>query len=268
MTLTQKNLALAAAALCLVAGAQDARAQAFDTVRLFGALPGESGGNLAVALISAPEYMGSDERRFLVFPGLDYQWANGWFAGTSNGIGYNFATTPDFKYGLRLTADFGRRESRSDALKGMGNVDARPEVGGFFNYYPTREIFLTSSWRYGAGDDSDGVVVDLGAGYTTAFAPEWRIGAGVALSLVNDRYMQSFFGVSSEQSVRSGYAVFKPEGGVRDLRANLVLTHLFNPRTAISVGATFSSLQGDAADSPLTRDKSAVSGLLVASYAF
>jgi outer membrane scaffolding protein for murein synthesis (MipA/OmpV family) len=268
MTSTHKNLTLAAAALCLAAGATNASAQAFDTVRLFGALPGESGGNLAVALISAPEYMGSDERRFMVFPGLDYQWSNGWFAGTSNGIGYNFATSPDFKYGLRLTADFGRRESRSDDLKGMGNVDPRAEIGGFFNYYPTREIFLTSSWRYGSGDDSDGVVIDLGAGYTTPITPTWRVGAGVSLSLVNDRYMQSFFGVTSEQSVRSGYMPFSAEGGLRDVRANFVVTHLFNPRTALSLGVTVSNLQGDAADSPLTRDKTTATGVFVASYAF
>lgn len=268
MTSTPKNLRLAVAALCLAAGATNASAQAFDAVRLFGALPGESGGNVAVALVAAPEYMGSDERRYMVFPGLDYQWANGWFAGTTNGIGYNFAPTRDFKYGLRLTADFGRRESRSDDLKGMGNVDPRAEIGGFFNYYPTKEIFLTSSWRYGAGDDSDGVVVDLGVGYTTSFTPTWRLGTGVALSLVNDRYMQSFFGVTPEQSVRSGYRPFSTEGGLRDVRANAALTHLFNPRTAFTLAVTVSNLQGDAADSPLTRDKTAVSGVLAASYAF
>jgi outer membrane scaffolding protein for murein synthesis (MipA/OmpV family) len=252
----------------LAIGALDASAQSFDTVRLFGALPGQSGGNLAVALIAGHEYQGSDERRTLVFPGLDYQWANGWFAGTSNGVGYNFAQDPSLKYGVRLTANFGRDESRSDELRGMGDVNPRAEIGGFFNYYPTKEIFLTSSWRYGAGDDSDGVVVDLGAGYTTEFAPQWRLGVGGALTLVNDRYMQSFFGVSQEQSVSSGYAVFKPEGGLRDVRANVVLTHLFNPRTALSVGVTVSSLEGDASDSPIVRSRTSTTGLLAASYAF
>jgi outer membrane scaffolding protein for murein synthesis (MipA/OmpV family) len=263
-----KTLSLAAAVLCLAAGAPDANAQAFDTVRLFGAIPADGGGTIGVAVIAGHEYQGSDERRTLVFPALDYQWANGWFAGSGNGVGYNFSDRQDFKYGLRLTADFGRRESRSDALEGMGNIDPRPEIGGFLNYYPTREIFLTSSWRYGAGDDSDGVVVDLGTGYSTELAPLWRIGVGVSLTLVNDRYMQSFFGVSPEQSVRSGYAPFKPGGGVRDVRANLALTHLFNPRTAITLGIGVSSLQGDAADSPLTREKTSTNGLLVATYAF
>lgn len=268
MNTKHKILNLAAAVLCLAAGAPDARAQAFDSVRLFGVTPGETGGTLGVAVIAGHEYQGSDERRTLVFPALDYQWANGWFAGTSNGVGYNFSDRQDMKYGLRLTADFGRRESRSDALKGMGNVDPRAEIGGFFNYYPTKEIFLTSSWRYGAGDDSDGVVVDLGTGYGTEIAPLWRIGVGVSLTLVNDRYMQSFFGVNSEQSVRTGYAPFKPDGGVRDVRASLALTHLFNPRTAITLGIGVSSLQSDAADSPLTREKTSTNGLLVATYAF
>jgi outer membrane scaffolding protein for murein synthesis (MipA/OmpV family) len=268
MTLTQKNTALAATALCLLALAPGVRAQAFDSVRLFGAIPGESGGTIGLVLVGSHEYMGSDERRTMVFPALDYQWANGWFAGTTNGVGYNFSQRPDFKYGLRVTADFGRRERRSDALKGMGNIDPSPEIGGFFNYYPTREIFLTSTWRYGAGDDSDGVVIDLGTGYSAEFAPTWRLGIGVTLTLVNDRYMQSFFGVSPEQSVRSGYAPFSPEGGLRDVRASVAITHLFNPRTAITLAIGVSNLQGDAQDSPLTRESTSTNGVLAATYAF
>jgi MipA family protein len=268
MTVNLKTLTLATAALCLAASAPEASAQAFDAVRLFGVTPGQSGGTLGVALTSGHEYKGSDERRTMVFPALDYQWSNGWFAGTTNGIGYNFSNNEQAKYGLRLTADLGRRERRSDALRGMGNVDARGEVGGFFNYYPTREIFLTSSWRYGAGDGSDGVVIDLGAGYGTEIAPAWRAAVGASLTVVNNRYMQSFFGVTPEQSVTSGYAPYRADGGLRDVRGSLTLTHLFNPRTAITLGVSVTSLQGDAEDSPLTRSNTNTGVLLVATYAF
>ena len=153
--------------LCLLfaAACGGAQAQAFDAVRLYGSPSGAGEGNVGAAVIFGHQYMGSDERRTLVLPGLGYQWTNGWFAGTTNGVGYLFSSAPNMQYGLRVTADFGRRESRSTALKGMGNIDARPEVGAFFNYFPTREIFLTSSLRYGSGNDRDGLQVDLGAGY-------------------------------------------------------------------------------------------------------
>ncbi len=91
------------------------------------------------------------ERRTLALPLLDHPWANGWFAGTTNGIGYNFSGSQRLQYRLRLTADLGRKESRSSALRGMGDVDAKAEFGGFFNLAWTPEFSLTSSVRYGFG---------------------------------------------------------------------------------------------------------------------
>ncbi|MBC7941735.1 MAG: MipA/OmpV family protein [Chitinophagaceae bacterium] len=82
---------------------------------------------------------------------LDYQWVNGWFAGVSNGIGYNFGGDSKLQYGLRITADFGRKQRRSDALRGMGDIDPQAEVGAFFNYALPLGFFLTSSLRYGSG---------------------------------------------------------------------------------------------------------------------
>ncbi len=245
-----------------------AQAQAFDAVRLFGVPEGDGAGIVGAVVISAPEYAGSDERRVLVLPSFDYRWKNGWFAGLTNGIGYALPSRPDLQYGLRVTADLGRKESRSDALAGMGSVQPRAEAGAFFNYLPTREIFLTSSLRYGAGNDYDGMQIDLGAGYATQLAPQWRVAAGVAATLVNAAYMQAFFGVTPQQSASSGYAVYSPGAGFRDVRVNASLTYSIDARWSLTGGVTVSSLQGDARDSPIVFEPTPVSGVLVLSYNF
>lgn len=82
-------------------------------------------------LIAGTAYAGSDERRTMRVPLLDHRWKNGWFAATANGVGVNLSKRPDLQYGVRLTVNFGRKASRSDALRGMGAVDAAAEVGGF-----------------------------------------------------------------------------------------------------------------------------------------
>lgn len=258
------RLALSAAA-CLLA-APVAFGQAFDAVRLYGAAPGEDAGLVGAVLIAGTEYAGSDERRTMLVPLLDYQWNNGWFAGTANGIGINLSKRPDLQYGVRLTADFGRKASRSSALNGMGDVDAAAEVGAFFNQSLTREVFLTSSLRYGAGDG--GVVIDLGAGYSTALAPAWRLAVGGAVSLANATYLRSYFGVDTAQSAASGYGEYQPDAGVRDARANVALTYSFNRRTSLTTGLSVSALQGDARDSPLVRRATTTNGVMVLSYAF
>ncbi len=248
--------------------AQIACAQAFDAVRLYGAAPGKNGGLAGLAVIAGHEYPGSDERRLLVVPLLDYQWANGWFAGVTNGLGFNFSNRPDRQYGLRVTADLGRYEKRSRALRGMGDVEPSAEVGAFFNHLFSRAFFASSSLRVGSGEHHKGALLDLGAGYSSELAPRWRLGAGLAATLANADYLQSFFGITPAQSATSGYASYTPGAGLRDVRLNVSLTHRFNPRLGITAALSASTLLGDAKDSPLTRQQTAVNGILALSYAF
>lgn len=243
-------------------------AQAFDAVRLYGAAPGQDGGLVGVAFIATKAYQGSAKDRNLIVPVLDYQWRNGWFAGVSNGIGYNFSGNHDQQYGLRLTADLGRSSNRSVALRGLPDIDAKAEVGGFYNLHLSHQMFLSSSLRYGAGVDSKGAVLDLGAGYTTELMPQWRLGLGVATSVVNAAYAQSYFGITSGQAASSGYPVYSAGAGLRDARANVALTYHLAPRASITGVLSVNSLLGDAKDSPLTRKATTVNGVVAVSYAF
>ncbi|MEJ6005615.1 MipA/OmpV family protein [Paucibacter sp. AS339] len=245
-----------------------AQAQSFDAARIYGAAPDRDGGMLALAAISGHEYQGSKKTRALLLPGVDYQWSNGFFAGTTNGLGFNFSKHPQMSYGLRVTADFGRDEDRSPALKGMGDIDIRPEIGGFFNYNLSQSFVLTSSLRYGSGNDRKGMLVDFGAVYLMVLAPQWRLGLGGAMTVANAEYQQSAFGVSLAQSASSGYKTYTPSAGVRDVRANASLTYSIDQRTGITAALSASSLQGDAKNSPLSQEKTSLNGVLAVTYLF
>lgn len=262
----------AALAACLAGGllatAPPAFAQAFDAVRLYGAAPGKDGGTAGLALVAGHQYRGSDERRTQLFPALDYQWSNGWFAGVTNGVGINLSASPQQQYGVRLTADLGRKEKRSSALRGMGDVDAKPEAGAFYNLFVTDSVFVTSSVRAGSGEGGKGLVLDLGAGLSTALAPHWRLGTGVALSLANASHMQSYFGVTAAQAARSGYRASDAGAGLRDVRANVALTHVVDMRQSVTLAVSANRLMGDAASSPLTRQRSSVGGVLAYAWRF
>jgi outer membrane scaffolding protein for murein synthesis (MipA/OmpV family) len=255
-------------AISLAGASLGAQAQAFDAVRLY-AVPLEDGQGLAgLAVIAGHEYLGSDERKTLVLPALSYQWANGWFIGTGNGIGYKFASRPDMQYGLRVTLDLGRDEDDAKALAGLGDIDVRPEFGGFFNYFIDKEWFLTTSFRYGAGNDRDGAQTDIGIGWSSQVAPQWRLGLGVAATYVNSKYMQAFYGVTAEQSASSGYAPYSPGAGWRDVRGNASLTYFFDADWSLTAAATVRSLQGDVKRSPFVTEDMPVDAVLALNYSF
>ena len=255
-------------ALCLAGAAGTAQSQAFDAVRLFAVPAGDGQGLAGLAVIGGHEYLGSDERKTRVLPALGYQWKNGWFAGTDNGLGYKFHSTPNMQYGLRLTLDLGRDEDDAAALKGMGDIDTRPEFGGFFNYFITSEWFLTTSFRYGAGNGRDASQTDIGIGWSSQLAPQCRLGAGLAATYVNSKYMQAFYGVTAQQAAKSGYAEYSPGAGWRDVRGSASLTYFFDTDWSLTAALSLRALQSDVKASPIVDEDMPLIGVLALSYKF
>jgi outer membrane scaffolding protein for murein synthesis (MipA/OmpV family) len=226
------------------------------------------GGKVSLSVSAKADYSGSDAPRASVMPAVEYRWANGWFAGTHRGVGYSFSKDPTLQYGLGLGVDFGRKESATGALAGMGSVDAKVEYGAFLNYAPDRHWRLSSVLRYGSGDTSQGATANFGANYAMDIAPKWRLDLGVSTTWANAQYMQSYFGVSTTQSPQSGHAVYSPTSGLRDVSSSLNLSYQVTPEISVSGGLKASSLVGDARNSPLVTSPHSVSGNLSVGYAF
>ncbi len=226
------------------------------------------GGAIGAAVLVGRQYQGSDESRARVLPNVEYQWSNGFFAGVLNGVGYNASTRPDMAYGVRVTADFGRKENRSDALRGLGDIDPRPELGAFFNFSPAPSIMLSSSLRYGSGNDRKGLIVDLGAGWSTSISPSLRFGSSLATSWTNSDYMREYFGINATQASRSGYEEFAPGGGFRDVRLSASLIYSITREWNLVGSVTYSELLGDAKRSPIVRKKGGASAVIALSYSF
>jgi outer membrane scaffolding protein for murein synthesis (MipA/OmpV family) len=268
MNVTNNCLKTLTLAVGITLAAPSAFAQAFHAVRLDGSASGKDSGTIGVAVIAAYEYRGSDKRRTLLLPLLDYQWVNGWFTGVTNGIGYNFSASPHLQYGLRMTADLGRKENRTNALHGLGDVDPAAEGGAFFNYSTPQGGFITSSVRYGSGSDHKGLIVDIGVGRSIAIGSNWRLTTGTGITLANTHYMQTYFGVTGVQSAASGYDAYSSGAGVRDVRTTVALTYSIDKRISVTAAVSASSLLGDAKNSPLTRKRTSGSGIVAISYAF
>lgn len=268
MSIAKNNFSRLAIAAALVTAGSASMAQTYEAVRLQAAAAGKDGGYVGAGVVGGMQYQGSDERRTAYLPTVEYQWANGWFAGAGNGIGYNFSKDPALQYGARLTLDIGREESRSSALKGMSDIDAKAEVGGFFNYAFAPGVMLTSSLRTGSGKDNNGTLLDLGLGYSTKLNDQWRFSTGAGLTWANDAYMQSYFGVTAAQSKTSGYGVYTPGSALRDARVRVALSYQFDPRISVTTSVTSSTLSDEAKRSPLVRKADTVTGVLAVAYAF
>jgi outer membrane scaffolding protein for murein synthesis (MipA/OmpV family) len=265
MSLSSKKIPLLVLALSF---ASLTSAQSSDEGGFQGPDHAREGGKVSLSVSAKADYSGSDAPRASVMPAVEYQWANGWFAGTHRGVGYSFSKDPALQYGLGLGVDFGRKESATGALAGMGSIDAKVEYGAFLNYAPDRHWRLSSVLRYGSGDTGEGATANFGANYAMDIAPQWRLDLGVATTWANSQSMQSYFGVSATQSQTSGHAVYAPAAGLRDVSSSLNLSYQVTPEISVSGGLKASSLVGDARNSPIVTSPQSVSGSLTVGYAF
>jgi len=71
----------------------------------------------------------------------------------------------------------------------------------------------------------------------------------------SDNYMESFFGVSEKESVRSGLRRFDVDSGVKDVGIELTSGTRFLKNWKIGFSLQYKRLLGDAADSPIVDDK-------------
>lgn len=251
---------------CVAAGllaASAAQAQDYDDVRLGSAL--REGGRVGLGLVSGRAYKGSDEHRSSALPLVEYRWASGWFAGVGSGVGYEFLREPGTNAAVRLSPDFGRKESRSAALAGMGDIKPSVEIGAYLNHaLPSLGVGLHTAVRGGR----NGASAEFGASWGTPLATALRLRLGVAATLANAREMQTYFGVSESQAASSGYAPYQAGAGLRDTKVSATLLYLPAPKWALTGSLAATTLHGDAADSPLTRERTSLTALGTVSYAF
>jgi len=250
---TRTLFLFSATVLCSTASSC-AFAQMPNTVQLNAAAPGKDGGLTGIALISTPQYQGSIENWKLAVPIIDYQWANGWFAGVSNGVGYNFSGDPSFDYGVRLTGNLGRREKRAKILRGMGDIKESAEVSAFFNFKITPNIGFSHSLSYGSGYDHRGMLFNLEANFSKTIGSRMRAGASLGASYANDHYMQDFFGVTAIQSQRSHLPQYSAKAGLRNTYVSAFVAYMVTDRTALSLVVNSDRLASDAKSSPLTKN--------------
>lgn len=179
-----------------------------------------------------------DEREWLNLPG-------------DNG-GPALIKTERFRFGPSLNIVSERNESDSDILRGLGDVDTAYEVGAYAEFWPGSFLRTRLELRRGF-KGHEGVVVDLSADAVWHPMERLRFTIGPRVSLANDEYMETYFGVSSDQSGSSGLAAFDAKGGLHSVSVASSLTYKWTESWSTIGFAEVGKLVGDAADSPITK---------------
>jgi outer membrane scaffolding protein for murein synthesis (MipA/OmpV family) len=78
---------------------------------------------------------------------------------------------------------------------------------------------------------------------------------GATVTYGSSDYMQTYFGVDSNNAARSGLSQFSAGSDLRDVRIPVMAIYSLSPNWHLSGGLIYSRLLGDASDSPVVDDR-------------
>ncbi|GAA0464965.1 MipA/OmpV family protein [Parasphingorhabdus litoris] len=169
----------------------------------------------------------------------------------------------------------GKRDSADDGkgkVKLLDDVDSAVEVGGFIGYrfggneYGQGEVAVDVSVAKDVSDGHEGVIGTAQISYVAYRSQKLFVNLDAQATFADDKYMNAYFGVSSEEAARSGLPSYEAEEGIRDVGAGVTVGYQFSRRWGLIARAGASHYLGDAKDSPIVDEGSkiqAIGGLAV-----
>lgn len=254
----------------LVMPAQAAeRAEAADTAPR--AIPptseeGDGLGGLGLALVSAPSYPGSDERT--IKPRLSYvlRWgrvslsSGGVLASrrgeeTTSGLAADIARGERWRASLGLRYESGRSADDHPRLAGVHEIDGHVRVRMLLGWRPWPGWELSVSPSVDASGAGTGSLVDLSLVHqwrnTTLVPRTLHLAVGAGASWGNAQYQRQHFGIDASDVAGSGYSLYEPGAGWRDVRLFLNGRVDLDRHWLVYGGAGLSHLMSGPQGSPL-----------------
>jgi outer membrane protein len=211
-----------------------------------------------------PAYEGAKDYKFYPAPifALHYLWLPGFGEVKDGRPKEGFSISPSLRF-------VPKRDSNDyAALRGLNDVNAAFELGGRFAY--TFGAFRP--WvavRYGFGG-FEGIVGEAGLDMIVRPSAETEVTFGPRASFASRDYMQTYFGVTPLEAIRSGMSAYSPSAGFKGVGAEVTARYQFTPQWAVIGSLAYEKLLGDAADSPIVKvgDENQFTAKLGLSYRF
>lgn len=233
---------------------------------------------IGAGTLYVPEYGGSDEMTFEALPFLEIEWNDLVFLSSEDGLGVNVYRGDELRISTSIGYEFGREESDSDDLRGLGDISGSGTAVIAAEYEAGPVASFLELTRHLGG--TKGIVLELGVETFVPLAgtsgrrddgdepraPGLMI--GISAEWADDSYMGDMFGINMLQSERSRLPRYSAQAGFKSFGAEVGFMYPMGDHWSAMIVAEYSRLMGDAADSPIVKDANQFSVGLFVAYGF
>ena len=220
-------------------------------------------------MVFGPRFPGSDRNKVTLVPNVQARYKDFLVINPIDGIGLVFAVDNQLQLSASLGFDLTTRKAEDDSrLKGLTDIKGTGAVR-MGAKYRTGPVFAEAKLTTRLGSEQKrGSLVNLEGGYSLFATRDAVVGLGLALSWMDSSYSRNFFGVSPAQSAASGLKAFNANSGLQSAGVFVSGYQRLSTDWTGFARLSLNKLQGDAANSPITRSTTQTSLVLGASYAF
>ncbi len=218
---------------------------------------------VAVAVGVVPDYMGSDEYTVGAAPAglMKFGSSERYARLLVTELSVNVLDSRTWNFGPVLNYRLARDDVDDDAVDRMRDIDGTLEAGliGGWTWIgdddPRHRFNATVEFLHDVADTHEGFLVSAGARYFQPVTRPLTLSIGATVTYGSSDYMQTYFGVDSDNAARSGLSQFSAGSGLRDVRIPVMAIYSLSPNWHLSGGLVYSRLLGDASDSPVVDDR-------------
>ncbi|PAT00754.1 MAG: hypothetical protein BSR46_01220 [Candidatus Dactylopiibacterium carminicum] len=222
-----------------------------------------------------PKYPGASERKTQFVPMISASYGRYFIGGVPGsgapaGLGAHLYRSTNTRIGLAVGVGFSkaRKESDDERLRGLGDIDNATRAALFASHTMLGWLTFAGSVSADVSGKDQGVLATFDVEGKYRVTERLALSAGPGLTWADSDYTQTFFGIDSGQSARSGLPTYTAKSGLNLLRFSVGAEYALDRQWGLAARASFARLQGDAADSPITASRAQNTYGIFATYRF
>ena len=214
---------------------------------------------LGAGVLNQPRYPGSRIDFTRGLPAVSVSYGRYFIGGAPGGgapagVGAYLVRTEHWAFGLDVSGDARKPRRASDApiLHGWGDIPGTVRGGMFVSYSLE---WLSARGSVSEGGHHEGVIASLNVEAQVHPTPRLTLSFGPEVTWTDEQYAMTFFGVDAAQSEIAGIAPYRARAGINTVGVEAGARYALTRNWSLAAHVGYGRLQGDAANSPVTTDK-------------
>ncbi|WP_322045799.1 MipA/OmpV family protein [Paraburkholderia sp. J67] len=230
--------------------------------------------SLGFGAFETPRYQGASSTKFQPAPIVGVSYGRYFFGSVADasvpfGLGAFLYRDEHLRVGVALSYDLVSPRDSSDDIRLHGLPDINRTLHAtLFGSYNLDWFTVVGAVSQDVAGENEGATASLDLFGRYSPASKWTLSAGPGITFGSAEYNNTYFGITPQNSTRSGLNAYSPGAGIAALRMTASASYLLSRHWTLGARIVATRLPGAVGNSPVVEKKTQMTYGAFAGYAF